>query len=263
MSNSKDVIKKRYAKALERAIEEDSITKSKDIIDESKEDSCCAPAPETKESSCCGSTTDSKTKKEIRMPSFGSTKNLAEKASLKIGDIVVDLGSGPGYDLLSAAKIIGPSGMAIGIDFTPEMVEHATEKAEEMGLENVTVYQGDIESLPLEDNIADVVISNCVINLTMDKQKVFNEAFRVLKPGGRLVDADIIANCDLPESLQKDKEAWCGCVAGALTEQGYIEKIEKAGFTDIKVNIESTGKIKWQEQEIPMHSGIITAVKPL
>jgi SAM-dependent methyltransferase len=250
MSNSKDIIKDRYAKALEKATEgEDS--------------SCCPPqeAAESEESSCCGSTTE--TKKEVTMPSFGSSTNLAEKANLSEGDIVVDLGSGPGHDLLSAAKIIGPDGMAIGIDFTPDMVDYATKKAEEMGLDNVTVYQGDIENLPLEDSIADVIISNCVINLTMDKQAVFNEAFRILKPGGRLVDADIIAGEELPESLRKDEDALCGCVGGALTEEGYVKKIRKAGFKDIKVDIENTNRINWKGQNIPMYSGIITAIKPL
>ncbi|NHK30286.1 MAG: methyltransferase domain-containing protein [Asgard group archaeon] len=249
MSNSKDVIKDRYAKALEKATE-------------SEESSCCPPqeAVESEESSCCGSTTE--TKKEVTMPSFGSSTNLAEKTNLSEGDIVVDLGSGPGYDLLSAAKIVGPNGMAIGIDFTPDMVDYATKKAEEMGLDNVTVYQGDIENLPLEDSIADVIISNCVINLTMDKQAVFNEAYRILKPGGRLVDADIIAGEELPESLRKDKDALCGCIGGALTEEGYVKKIRKAGFKDIKVDIESSNNINWKGQKIPMYSGIITATKP-
>jgi SAM-dependent methyltransferase len=244
MVNKKDVIRKSYAKALERAREDDSSC----ATDEQKGSSCCSPSL--------------KLPKEIKMPSFGSTRNLAEKANLKEGDIVVDLGSGPGYDLLSAAKIVGPNGMAVGVDFTPEMVKHATEKAEEIGLDNVTVYQGDIEELPLLDNIADVVISNCVINLAMDKQKVFNEAFRILKPGGRLVDADIIAGKELPKSLQEDKEALCGCVGGALTEEGYVEKIREAGFVDIKVNIEHSNKINWNGEKIPMHSGIITAIKP-
>jgi SAM-dependent methyltransferase len=249
MSNSKEIIKDRYAKALRKAAKD--------------EESSCCPPQETKseDSSCCGST--SETRKEIKMPSFGSSSNLAEKANLSEGDVVVDLGSGPGYDLISAAKIVGPNGIAIGIDFTSDMVDYATKKAEEMGLDNVSVYQGDIEDLPLEDSIADVIISNCVINLTMDKQAVFNEAFRILKPGGRLVDADIIAGEELPESLRKNKDALCGCIGGALTEEGYVEKIRKAGFQDIKVDIENTNNINWKGQIIPMHSGIITAIKPM
>ncbi|NHJ47404.1 MAG: methyltransferase domain-containing protein [Asgard group archaeon] len=249
MSNSKEVIKDRYAKALEKATEGEG-------------SSCCPPqeAKETEESTCCGSTTDSE--REVSMPSFGSTQNLADKADIKEGDIVVDFGSGPGYDLLSAAKLVGPLGMAIGIDFTPDMVEYATKKAEEMGLDNVTVYQGDIEDIPLEDGIADVIISNCVINLAMDKQAVFNEAYRILKPGGRLVDADIIAGEELPDSLKKDKDALCGCIGGALTEKGYVDKIKKAGFKDIKVNIENSNPLNWKDKIIPMHSGIITATKP-
>ena len=148
---------------------------------------------------------------------------------------------------------------------TPEMIEYATKLAKDMSLENVEVKLGDIENVPLEDKIADVVISNCVINLTSDKQSVFKEAFRILKPGGRLVDADIIAEQELPESLKNDKEAWCGCVAGALTAEGYTEAIKAAGFIDISIDIESkqAGRIKWKdEKEYLMHSGIITAKKP-
>ncbi len=253
MTDSKEVIKESYAKALEKATQGES---------------CCSPATteiESKDDSCCPSEVSTTPKKEIVVPSFGSTRNLVSKAGIKQGDVVVDFGSGPGHDLTEAAKITGQTGKAIGIDMTPEMIEYATKLAKDMSLENVEVKLGDIENVPLEDKIADVVISNCVINLTSDKQSVFKEAFRILKPGGRLVDADIIAEQELPESLKNDKEAWCGCVAGALTAEGYTEAIKAAGFIDISIDIESkqAGRIKWKdEKEYLMHSGIITAKKP-
>ncbi len=254
MTDSKEVIKESYAKALEKATQGES---------------CCSPTEtkvETKDDSCClseASTTPKK--KEFKVPSFGSTRNLAHKADIKEGDVVVDFGSGPGYDLTEAAKLTGNTGKVIGIDMTPEMIEFSTKLAKDMSLDNVEVKLGDIENVPLEDNIADVVISNCVINLTTDKQAVFKEAFRILKPGGRLVDADIIAEQELPESLKNDKEAWCGCVAGALTAEGYTEAIKAAGFVDIKISVErkQAGKIRWKDnKEYRMHSGIITAKKP-
>ncbi|MGC9780249.1 MAG: methyltransferase domain-containing protein [Candidatus Heimdallarchaeota archaeon] len=254
MTDSKEYIKKRYAKALEKAHE--------------KNTSCCdssKPAPIQEESACCSSKPILLPKKqEIVIPSFGSTSDLAKKANLKEGDVVVDFGSGPGHDLLSAAKLVGKKGKTIGIDFTPEMIEHATDLAKKMSLDNVEVKQGDIANVPLEDNIADVVISNCVINLSANKYDVFKEAFRILKLGGRLVDSDIIAAQELPESLRKDKDAWCGCIGGALTQEGYVEAIKKAGFSDITVDIESerTGKIKWEGNDYLIHSGIIRATKP-
>ncbi|NHJ31291.1 MAG: methyltransferase domain-containing protein [Asgard group archaeon] len=254
MTDSKEVIKESYAKALEKATQGES---------------CCSPPAteiESKDDSCCPSEVSTSPKKrEIKVPSFGSTRNLANKAGIKEGDVVVDFGSGPGHDLTEAAKLAGKTGKAIGIDMTPEMIEYTIKLAKDMALDNVEVKLGDIENVPLEDNIADVVISNCVINLTTDKEAVFKEAFRLLKPGGRLVDADIIAEQELPESLKNDKEAWCGCVAGALTAEGYTEAIKSAGFVDISINIESkqAGKIKWKDnKEYLMHSGIITAKKP-
>lgn len=251
MSKHKEIIKEEYAKALENA--------------KSKGSSCCSSEDTTdQENSCCSSKLSLTPNVQIVIPSFGSTTNLAGKANLKTGDVVVDFGSGPGHDLIQAAKIIGKSGKAIGIDFTPEMVENATNLAKKIGLDNVVVYQGDIENVPLESNIADVIISNCVINLTNDKLAVFKEAFRILKSGGRLFESDVIAGQVFPESLKENKEALCGCIAGALTKEGYIELIKKAGFIDINIHIEqSFGKqFQWQDKEYSTYSGIITAKKP-
>ncbi|HUT80185.1 MAG TPA: methyltransferase domain-containing protein [Candidatus Bathyarchaeia archaeon] len=251
MSKHKEIIREEYAKALESANKNQS--------------SCCSSEDSNQqESSCCSTPKLTLTPNvQIEIPSFGSTNNLAVKANLKDGDIVVDFGSGPGHDILQAAKIVGKSGLAIGIDFTPEMVENATKLAEKMGLENVLVYQGDIENVPIESNIADVVISNCVINLANDKLAVFKEAYRILKSGGRLFDSDVIAGEIFPESLKENREALCGCIAGALTQDGYIELIKQAGFVDIKVDLENKyRKIIWKGKDYLTYSGIITAIKP-
>ena len=253
MKDTKEFVKESYAKKLEKAKEGNTSCCSNSVPEESSENL----------SSCCSSTPIlSKEKPELVIPSFGSTLDLADKADLNEGDIVVDFGSGPGHDPFAAAKIIGKSGKAIGIDMTQEMIDHATAHAKKLDLDNVEVKYGEIENVPIEANYADVVISNCVINLSTDKYAVFKEAFRILKPGGRLVDSDKIANKELPESLRKNPEAWCGCIGGALTKEGYIDAIQKAGFVDIQVDIEQSNKIKWQGEDIIIHSGIIRAKKP-
>lgn len=156
-------------------------------------------------------------------------------ASLKPGMVVVDLGSGGGIDVFLSAKKVGPSGMVYGIDMTPEMINRARKTARENSIENVEFRLGEIEHIPLEAGVADVVISNCVINLSPDKQQVFNEAYRVLKPGGRLAVSDIVLMSDLPDEIRKNLTAWSSCVSGAVSEKEYIGAIEKAGFEKVKV----------------------------
>lgn len=156
-------------------------------------------------------------------------------AELKPGMTVVDLGSGGGIDVFLSARKVGPKGRAIGIDATPEMIHRARETAKETGYDNVEFRLGEIEHMPLEGGVADVIISNCVINLSPDKQQVFHEAFRVLKPGGRLAVSDIVLLKDLPEELRSDMGAWSHCVSGAVTEAEYTGAMRKAGFVKIKV----------------------------
>lgn len=196
------------------------------------------------------------------VPSFGCVFSLSEKAGIKEGDVVVDLGSGAGHDVFEAAGLVGDYGRVVGVDFTPEMVEAATNTARERGYDNVEFRLGDLERVPLPDDFADVVISNCVINLTSDKSKVFSEAFRVLKPGGRIVDADEIAAKVLPRSLQNDEGMWCKCIGGALTEHQYVEALRKAGFVDVRTTIYGSQTIQWRDREIVIRSGIIEGVKP-
>jgi arsenite methyltransferase len=156
-------------------------------------------------------------------------------ASLKEGETVLDLGSGAGIDCFLAAKRVGPNGRVIGVDMTHEMLERARENARRTEYENVEFRLGEIEHLPVADNSIDVVISNCVINLSPDKGQVFNEAFRVLKPGGRLMVSDIVLTKELPEAIVNSIEAYIGCVAGAVLRDTYLEAIEAAGFKEITI----------------------------
>ena len=156
-------------------------------------------------------------------------------AALEPGQTVLDLGSGAGLDCFFAAKKVGETGKVIGVDMTPEMLERARSSAKRMNLANVEFRQGFIEDLPVESGTVDVIISNCVINLSPEKSKVFHETFRVLKPGGKLAVSDIVTDGELPDEVKKSLSAWAGCVAGAVEAKDYIAMMEAAGFTNISV----------------------------
>jgi arsenite methyltransferase len=160
-------------------------------------------------------------------------------ASLKEGDVVLDLGSGAGFDVFLAAKKIGPTGKAIGVDMTDEMLNKANDNAKKGGFTNVEFRKGDIENLPLDNNSVDVVISNCVINLAPDKAKVFSEIYRVLKTGGRLMVSDVVLIKPLPEDLKNDKDLLVGCVGGAILKEDYLNLLKQTGFTDITIHKET------------------------
>jgi SAM-dependent methyltransferase len=156
-------------------------------------------------------------------------------ASLQPGQTVLDLGSGAGLDCFFAARKVGETGHVIGVDMTPEMIERAQSSAKRMNIQNVEFRQGYLEDLPVDANTVDVIISNCVINLSPDKAKVFTEAFRVLKPGGKLAVSDIVTDGPLPEAIKKSLSAWAGCVAGAVEAEEYIGMMKMVGFTDVSV----------------------------
>ncbi|MCX5781044.1 MAG: arsenite methyltransferase [Firmicutes bacterium] len=156
-------------------------------------------------------------------------------AQLHPGEVVLDLGSGAGLDVLLSAKRVGPQGKAYGLDMTDEMLAAARKNQARAGIENVEFLQGHIEDIPLPDNSVDVIISNCVINLSADKDRVFAEAYRVLKTEGRLAVADIVLTRSLPDKIQRDLLAWAGCIAGALLLDEYREKLAAAGFRDIEI----------------------------
>jgi len=201
--------------------------------------SCCGPV-----SSCCGTTPVS------RHLGYGESELAAVppeadlglgcgapvgRLALKPGETVLDLGSGPGLDALLAAKQVGPTGRVIGVDMTPEMLERARATAARAGVAHVEFRQGRLEALPVEDASVDAVTSNCVINLVPDKAAVFREVARVLRPGGRVVVADIVLERPLPEAVAKDVLAWCGCVSGAALRRDYFRLVEEAGLRDVSV----------------------------
>jgi SAM-dependent methyltransferase len=161
--------------------------------------------------------------------------NPTALTSLKPGEIVLDLGSGGGIDVLLSAKRVGPTGKAYGVDMTDEMLELARENQRKAGLTNVEFLKGDIEQIPLPDASVDVVISNCVINLSADKDRALAEASRVLKPGGRLAVSDVVVRGALPSEIRLSAELWTGCVAGALEESDYQRRLQNAGFIDVTI----------------------------
>jgi SAM-dependent methyltransferase len=205
--------------------------------------SCCAPA------SSCGGKEDfvqdiSKrigySEEELKIVPEGANLGLGcgnpvALASLKQGEIVLDLGAGAGFDCFLAANQVGKAGKVIGVDMTAEMIDKARENARKGSYENVEFRLGEIENLPVADNHADIIISNCVINLSPDKKRVFQEAFRVLKPGGRLMVSDIVLLKELPEEIKNSVAAYIGCLAGAVSKKDYLGAIQEAGFQATKV----------------------------
>jgi SAM-dependent methyltransferase len=173
-------------------------------------------------------------------------------ANVEPGEIVLDLGSGAGFDALLAARVVGPTGRVVGIDMTPEMIARAEANAEKAGVENVEFRRGYIEALPVDDATVDVVISNCVINLSPEKARVFAEAHRVLRPGGRLAISDLVLKAPLPTELFRSVEAYIGCVAGAMQRDDYLAAIKRAGFGRVEVVAEGSfgGVVDLQSPEI-------------
>jgi arsenite methyltransferase len=223
----KDVVRKKYGQAALRART-------------GAGSSCCGGARAVE--ACC----DPITSNLYDASQEGEVPDLALKASLgcgnptalaelKVGETVLDLGSGGGIDVLLSARRVGPTGHAFGLDMTDEMLAVAEENKRQSRLANVTFLKGEIEHIPLPDHSVDVIISNCVINLSGDKDRVLREAFRVLKPGGRLAVSDVVVRGEVPLAIRRSMELWVGCVAGALRDREYIAKLANAGFEDIGV----------------------------
>lgn len=230
----------------------------------------CEPGIQTS-SSCCGDSSSRKiTRVDLaqalgydteKMPisaieSFAGCGNPVALASLKEGEVVLDLGSGAGLDMLVACKKVGEHGKVIGIDMTPAMIEKAKKSAAELGITNAEFRLGDIEDMPVEDESIDIIISNCVINLAPDKSRVFREAFRVLRPGGRIMVSDIVLSKQLPREARDAIITYTGCIGGAILDEDYVALIRKAGF----VNVEISGKAG--DSLYGAYSAYIAARKP-
>ncbi|MFC1693096.1 arsenite methyltransferase [Candidatus Latescibacterota bacterium] len=230
--------------------------------------SCCAPV-----NSCCGDTNLAQdismkigyTEEELKAAPEGANLGLGcgnpiALASLREGETVLDLGSGAGFDCFLAADKVGKSGRVIGVDMTPEMIEKARENLKKGIYGNVEFRLSEIENLPVADNYVDVVISNCVINLSPDKRRVFMETFRVLKPCGRLIISDIVLLKELPDSIKNSIEAYIGCLSGAIMRDEYIEAIKEAGFQKVKIIDETSFPIEFMAND-PTASAIIKNLK--
>jgi arsenite methyltransferase len=221
---------------------------------ETAREGCCGDKP--KSESCCSNTTDiitdnlytytaaSEIPEAALLASLGCG-NPTALAQLNEGETVLDLGSGGGIDVLLSSRRVGPTGFAYGLDMTDEMLALAEKNRAEAGATNVKFLKGHIEEIPLPDNSVDVIISNCVINLSADKREVLREAFRVLKPGGRFAASDVVVEGDLPDAVRADMEAYVGCVAGALEQGEYLALLAVAGFTD--ASIEPTRRYRFSD----------------
>ena len=222
----KDIVKDKYGKAALR-------------VSAGGDAACCDSAPSRGErdpitSNLYGCGEASELPAEALAASLGCG-NPTALAQLNPGDVVLDLGSGGGIDVLLSAKRVGPTGKAYGLDMTDEMLALARDNQRKAGIDNVEFLKGEIEHIPLPDGSVDVIISNCVINLSGDKDRVLTEAFRVLKPGGRFAVSDVVVRGEVPPAIRRSVELWIGCVAGALEEQEYRDKLAKAGFEAIGV----------------------------
>lgn len=233
-----------------------------------KESSCCAPVK-----SCCGSAnvaedisrkigyTDEELKSAPKGANLGlGCGNPVALASLREGETVLDLGSGAGFDCFLVAQKVGKKGKVIGVDMTPEMVEKARENVRKSKYGNVEFRLGEIENLPVSDNSVDVVISNCVINLSPDKRRVFKEAFRVLTPGGRLMISDIVLLKELPDFIKNFIEAYIRCLSGAIMKDKYIYAIKTAGFQDVQIIDETSFPIECMAND-PTAKAIVENLK--
>jgi len=226
MTDIKEAVRERYSQAALRA------------------GSCCGPASASPITSNLYSDLETGALPEAAVLASLGCGNPTALAELKQGETVLDLGSGGGIDVLLSARRVGASGKAYGLDMTDEMLALARENQKKAGAENVEFLKGEIEHIPLPDNSVDVIISNCVINLSADKDQVIREAFRVLKPGGRFAVSDVVTRGEVPEALRRDMLLWVGCIAGALEEDEYKAKLTAAGFEHASIEPTRVYKIE-------------------
>ena len=189
--------------------------------------------------------------------------NPTALATLNPGEVVLDLGSGGGLDVLLSARRVGPTGKAYGLDMTDEMLALARENQRKAGVKNVEFLKGEIEKIPLPDNTVDLIISNCVINLSADKSRVLAEAFRVLKPGGRFAVSDVVVRGEIPPEIRRSIELWVGCLAGALEESDYKRKLVEAGFADVSIEPTRVYRVEDAREFLSGHGVDVEKIAPL
>ena len=236
-TNITQAVKEKYGEAAKRVASGGSAS-----CGTSPSSQCCGGDPITANLYEPGQTTGVPEQAVLASLGCGNPTALAQ---LKPGEVVLDLGSGGGIDVLLSAKRVSPGGMAYGLDMTDEMLNLARANQQKSGVDNVEFLKGEIENIPLPENSVDVVISNCVINLSADKDKVLAETFRVLRPGGRFAVSDVVVKGDVPAEIRKNMELWVGCVAGALQDSEYVSKLTAAGFE--QVSIEPTRVYKLED----------------
>lgn len=258
MSDIKEVVKEKYGKAALRVVAGDG-------------GGCCGPG------SCCSSVPGAVDPITVNLYDRQQTEGLPEEAvlaslgcgnptalaELHPGETVLDLGSGGGIDVLLSARRVGPTGKAYGLDMTDEMLALARENQRKAGVENVEFLKGEIESIPLPDNAVDVIISNCVINLSADKDKVLAEAFRVLKPGGRFAVSDVVVRGEIPAEIRRNVELWVGCLSGALDEDDYVARLKRAGFGEVSIEPTRVYRLEDARDFLSGHGLDVDAIAPL
>ena len=261
MSNIKDIVQEKYAETARRVLEGKGLP-----ADCCTTTSCCSGAAAA---SCDPITSDlydqaqtSGLPEKAVLASLGCG-NPTALAELKPGETVLDLGSGGGIDVLLSAKRVGPAGKAYGLDMTDDMLALARENQRKAGIENVEFLKGEIENIPLPENSVDVIISNCVINLSAEKDKVLREALRVLRPGGRFAVSDVVVRGEVPLEVRRSMLLWAGCIAGALEEMDYVKKLAAAGFEGIDIEPTRVYNIEDARQFLAGEGLDVDAIAPL
>ncbi len=260
--NMQEAVQERYAQAAQGSNCWTPKAQQEIALNSTRQESCCGESQEDSVQDFLASIYSESERAEVPEEaeeiSLGCGNPVAV-AGLKAGESVLDIGSGGGMDSFLAAARVGPAGQVIGVDMTPAMLARARASAARTGISNVEFRQGYAEAMPVEDGTVDVVMSNCVINLTEDKGRVFGEAFRALRPGGRLEVSDIVTSGAMPLEALEDRESWAECVSGALPEQEYLDLIAQAGFTEIEVRQRTrAGSLAG----VSITSAIVKAVKP-
>ena len=265
MADIKDVVKEKYGNAALRVTAGAGAEKGFGSSCGCGPSSCCSSVPGAVDPITVNLYDAKQTEgipQEAILASLGCG-NPTALAQLNPGEVVLDLGSGGGIDVLLSAKRVGPDGKAYGLDMTDEMLNLARENQRKAGVGNVEFLKGEIEAIPLPDNSVDVIISNCVINLSADKSKVLAEAFRVLKPGGRFAVSDVVVRGEIPSEIRRNVELWVGCLSGALDESDYVARLQRSGFEEVSIEPTRVYRVEDAREFLSGHGLDVDAIAPL